>query len=290
MKKIVISFILVSMTLTLGACDKTKEEPIVDEEKQSVCMEQPLSSGCFDPNFDLDFISPTKEEFLISETFETEFLNQQPYNWLLYRNQEYQADSVSARVVEMDGNKVVKVFSDGKYSPAFPQGVSKPESLILSTKFNLDQTRSGVATGKIMVPSNEGNEVSFGIYTGAVNVASILIDRQMKLTVKIGGPFFYHSGSGDSGIYIDTNLTLTRDEFHQFSFHWDGNTNLLKVVLNQTTDVILYEGEFHISARTNAVATEFLQVPNVFKVTMPKALNMQGYAYIDDVIVTRKGA
>lgn len=290
MKKIVISFILVIVTFILSGCDKTKEEPIIEKEKQSVCMNQPLASGCFDPDFDLEFISPEKEEYLISETFEDEFLNQQPYNWLLYRNQEYQADSVSARVVEMDGNKVVKVYSDGKYSPAYPQGVSKPESLILSTKFNLDETRAGIATAKIMVPSNEGNEVSFGIYTGAVNVASILIDRQMKVTVKIGGPFFYHSGNGDSGIYIDTNITLSRDEFHQFSFHWDGITNQLKVVFNQPTDIILYEGEFHISARTNAEATEFLQVPNVFKVTMPKALNMQGYAYVDDVIVTRKGA
>ncbi|HBT59647.1 MAG TPA: hypothetical protein DEA45_02360 [Acholeplasmataceae bacterium] len=290
MKKIILSIALVLGSLTLSACTTKKEEPIVETEKESVCKNQPLSSGCFDENFDLDFISTTKEEFLISETFENEFVNQQPYNWLLYRNQEYHADSVSARVVEVGENKVVQVYSDGKFSPPFPQGVAKPESLILSTKFNLDQTRSGVATGKIMVPSTEGNEVSFGVYTGAVNVASILIDRQMKLTVKIGGPFFYHSGNGDSGNYIDTGITLSRDEFQQFSFYWDGNLNELKVIFHQEVDHVLYEGNFHISSRINAEASGTIMVPNVFKVTMPKALNMTGFAYIDDIIVTRKGA
>ncbi|PKK87555.1 MAG: hypothetical protein CVV63_00630 [Tenericutes bacterium HGW-Tenericutes-8] len=287
MKKTIV--LLLMLLVFVSGCEQT--EPVEQETvTESLCKNTPLAPNCYDPNFDLDFVETENQEYLINETFENEFNNQTPSNWLLYKNEEYSAQSAVAKVIALDDNKYVSMYSDGKNAPMYPQGVAKPASFILSTKFNLDTARKGVMTGKIMVPSVNGNEVSFGIYTGAVNTASIILDKQMKLYVKIGGPFFYHSGTADSGTLVDTGLTLSLDTFHRFTFEWDATTNEIIVIYHGETDQILYQGTFHVSSRYNATENGEIIVPNVIKVTMPKALNMAGYACLDDVIVTRKGA
>ncbi|MDY0209932.1 MAG: hypothetical protein RBQ91_00810 [Acholeplasma sp.] len=286
MKKIM-SITLVLLLVLVGCENQTLEQqtPIFE----SVCKDNPIKESCYTPSYDLEFVDTDKEEYLIEETFETEFLNQMPSNWLIYKNEEYSSKSVWAKVIEKDDNKILQMYSDGINAPMYPQGVAKPSTFVLSSKFNLDKSRKGEITGKIMIPEVEGNEVSFGVSTGAVNTASIIINQQMRLLVKIGGPFFYHSGNNDSGDTIDTGLTLNKGVFHQFTITWDAMLNQITVIYNNQS-LKLYEGSFHISSRYNASETGDIYVPNVVRVTMPKGFDYHGFAFLDDVIVSHKEA
>ena len=106
---------------------------------------------------------------------------------------------------EGDEGKYVKMYSDGKWAPMYPQNAPTP-TFIFTTKFNLDKERKGVAYGSVLLPSEEllpegetYNSVTIGVATGAVNTISVTIGNDLKISVKVGGPFYYHSGNNDSG-------------------------------------------------------------------------------------------
>jgi hypothetical protein len=170
----------------------------------------------------------------------------------------------------------------------YPQSAPNP-TFIFSTKFNLDLDRKGVSYASIMLPSNKPTDaISFGVSTGAVNTISALIGSDLKVKVKVGGPFFYYSGTADGGDEYATAYTLTKDTWYTFKFEWDANLNILSAYLKVgDTFTLLYSGQFHISNRVNALVSGDILVPNVFKVTMPRNY-MNSYAFIDDVIVERK--
>lgn len=285
MKKSILG-VLVIFTLLLSAC--TEKAPI-DIVEDYACKDTPLAEGCYIPSEDLNFISPVTDEYTISETFETDRINQMPRNWLLYRNEEYKADGVKATIVEKSGNRVVELFSDGLKAPMFPQSAPNP-TFIFTTKFNLDIDRKGVAYASVMLPSDKPTDsISFGVSTGAVNAIQAVIGSDLKVKIKVGGPFFYHSGTADGGDEYSTSYTVVKDTWYTFKFEWDASINQVKASLKQgDTYVSLYQGTFHISNRVNALITGAILVPNVFKVTMPRNY-MNSYAYIDDVIITRQG-
>jgi hypothetical protein len=284
MKKISILLILI-LVMAFSGCE---EDPEV-----SKCLDDPLGEGCYVPPEDLQFQSPIKPEYVIDENFEGEPLNQMPSNWLLYKNEEYLPNGVQAFVVQEGGNNYVKMFSDGKQKPMYPQGASTP-TFIFTTKFNLDQARKGIAYGSVLIPGPEKlpengqhNGVTIGLATGAVNTASVTIGKDLKIYVKIGGPFFYHSGNNDSGDIHVTNITVEKNQWYRFRFEWDAALNKIKIdLLNGENTVNIYDGAFHISSRYNALANGKIQVPNVFKVTMD--YNSSGWAFLDNVKVERK--
>ena len=272
--------------------DPTHQVPLAEEVDlvDYFCKFTPLSPECYTPSDDLNFISPIEPEYTIDETFEFEMINQMPSNWLLYSNPEYKAGGVSARVVQMDGFRAVHMYSDGLQKPPYPQAAATP-TFIFTTKFNLDIDRKGVAIGSLMVPSTEGNSVTMGVSTGAVNTISVTIDRDMNLSVKTGGPFFYYSGNNDAGDTIPTGLVLQRDQWYTFVLVWDAEINQVQaylVDLDNEELVLLHEGPFHISNRYNAEASGAILVPNVFRVTMPSGRNLSGYSYLAFVKVDRK--
>jgi hypothetical protein len=180
------------------------------------------------------------------------------------------------------------MFSDGLRAPMYPQSAPTP-TFIFTTKFNLDQDRKGVAYANIMIPTDvQANAVTVGVATGAVNTIGVTIGQDQKVSVRVGGPFFYYSGSGDGGETISTNVTLTKGSWYTFKFEWDASTNMIAAYLIQgETETSLYSGPFHISSRFNATANGFILVPNVVRVTMPRYSS--GWAYLDHVIVERKG-
>ncbi len=282
-------FLLCFILLVFSGCT-----PEATEEKKSPCQDDPLGESCYVPDDELNFISPIPEEFVINEDFENEALNQLPSNWLLFKHEEYSVNGVRAFVDEEDGNRYVRMYSDGKQAPLYPQQAPN-STFIFTTKFNLDQSRKGIAYGSIMIPSEEklpegekSNGLTLGLSTGAVNTISIIVSQDLKLSVKVGGPFFYHSGNGDSGNTQQTTIALEKDQWYRFRFEWDASLNELKAFLVTTEgDEVLYDGNFHISNRYNASETEEILVPNVFKVTM--ARNYSGWAFLDDVKVERKG-
>lgn len=284
-------FILLFLLVVLVGC--TDNEPVeqTDETKISVseCRDTPLAAGCYIPSNDLDHISTVSVEYLIDENFDIEQVNQTPRNWLLYKNQEYKTDGVRAIIAEEEGgNKYVRMYSDGLRAPAFPQSAPTP-TFIFTTKFNLDIDRKGIAYGSVMIPSDvQSNSVSLGVSTGAVNAITVIIDTDLKVNVKVGGPFFYYSGSGDGGTVYPTAFTIDKDVWYNFKFEWDAQINLVKafIIINDV-DVLLYSGEFHISNRVNAESNGAILVPNVFRVTMPRF--MSGWAYLDNVKIERKG-
>ena len=312
MKKVLWVFLLMGLGV-LTACSEQDTETPIDSDPSDVtpsqpqqtyedyrCKDIPLSEGCYVPSGDLDFQTSEPMEFTIDETFEFEMINQMPSNWLLYSNPEYRSNAVTARVVEMDGQRVVRMYSDGLQKPPYPQNAQTP-TFIFTTKFNLDQSRKGVAFGSLMIPTevvrsdqtvfeNKTASVSMGVSTGAVNAISVVIGTDMKLSVKVGGPFFYYSGSGDGGEYIETPYTLDKDQWYDFKFEWDAALNIVRAyLLTETDEVLLYEGPFHISNRFNAVASGDILVPNVFKVTMPSGRNAESYAFLKGVRVEHKG-
>lgn len=300
-----VSILLLFGAILLSACsmrsNKDVEEVIISDSFVNLplaedvdlvdyfCKFSPLSPECYTPSDDLDFISPHEPEYTIDETFELEMINQMPSNWLLYSNSEYKAGGVSARVVQMDGFRAVHMYSDGLQKPPYPQAAATP-TFIFTTKFNLDIDRKGVAVGLLMIPSTEGNSVTMGVSTGAVNTISVTIDREMNLSVKTGGPFFYYSGNNDAGDVIPTGRTLSRDTWYQFMFTWDAELNLIQAfIYDQSLGfVLLHEGAFHISNRYNAEVSGAILVPNVFRVTMPSGRNTSGYGYLANVSVSRK--
>lgn len=284
MKKSLLMMVFIFMMILSACSEKTPELTIEDY----ACKDTPLKEGCYTPSNDLDFISPVAEEYLISETFETDRVNQMPRNWLLYRNEEYKADGVKATILELNENRYVELFSDGLKAPMYPQSAPNP-TFIFSTKFNLDIDKKGVAYVSVMLPSNKPTDaISFGVSTGAVNTISAVIGTDLKVKVKVGGPFFYYSGTADGGDEFSTAYTLNKDTWYTFKFEWDASLNLVSAKIKQGENfVLLYSGQFHISNRVNALATGAILVPNVFKVTMPRNY-MNSYAYLDDVIVERK--
>ncbi len=281
-KRFVLIFIL-SILLT-GCAQATTT---VSTAAESACKDTPLAAGCFVPSEELDFISSDPDEYTIEETFAIDRLNQQPANWLLYSNAEYEANGVYARVVESAELRYVEMYSDGQHKPAYPQSAPTP-SFIFTTKFNLDIDRKGIAYADVMIPSVGKNAVAVGVATGAVNTISITIDNDLELFVKVGGPFYYYSQAGDGGDYYETGITIEADRWYSFRFEWDAGLDLVQAwMLEGETETRLYEGAFHISNRFNGAATGAILVPNVFKVTMP--YGQAGKAYLDNVIVTRKG-
>lgn len=289
MKKRYILVLLILLTLLVGCTsepiDETNDNGIIISE----CRDTPLAAGCYIPSDDLNHISTDPVEYLITEDFDTERVGQAPRNWLLYKNQEYKADGVRAIIAEADGgNRYVRMYSDGLRAPAYPQSAPTP-TFIFTTKFNLDIDRKGVAYGSVMIPSEvTSNAVTLGVSTGAVNAISVVIGADRKVSVKVGGPFFYYSGSGDGGSEYATAFTLSKDIWYSFRFEWDAALNEVKAfIIIDEVETMLYSGEFHISNRVNAESSGAILVPNVFKVTMPRYSS--GWAYLDNVIVERKG-
>jgi hypothetical protein len=290
MKKRYILVLLILLTLLIGCTNKEPVEQTIDTGISiSECRDTPLATGCYIPSDDLNHISTDPVEYLITEDFDTERVGQAPRNWLLYKNQEYKADGVRTIIAEeAGGNRYVRMYSDGLRAPAYPQSAPTP-TFIFTTKFNLDIDRKGVAFGSVMIPSEvTSNAVTLGVSTGAVNAISVVIGTDRKVSVKVGGPFFYFSGSGDGGSEYATAFTLTKDIWYSFKFEWDASLNEVKAfIIIDAVETLLYSGEFHISNRVNAEVNETILVPNVFKVTMPRYSS--GWAYLDDVVVERKG-
>ncbi|MDD3999799.1 MAG: hypothetical protein PHX62_02750 [Bacilli bacterium] len=281
MKKI-FSLLLIVFTLVLTGC-----------EEDYACKKDPLGESCYIPMEDLDFESSVIAEYTIDEDFEIEVIGQKPENWLLYSDAEYEVNGVRAFVEEGEDGQYVKMYSDGKWSPMYPQNAPNP-TFIFTTKFNLDKDRKGVAYGSVLIPSSEllaegetNNSVTIGVSTGAVNIISITIGKDMKIFGKVGGPFFYYSGNNDGGDAFQTSYTANYDTWYRFKFEWDANENLVQAfIILDEQEVQLYSGTFHISARVNAEENGEILVPNVFKVTMPKYFT--GWAFLDDVKVERR--
>mgnify|MGYP001252439649 CR=1 FL=1 len=289
MKKSLWILLLISI-LFLAACTDSEPEVTLPTDTPSPCALTPLAEGCYTPSDDLDFISTTPEEYLISETFDDERINSTPRNWLLYRDQEYAVNGVIARIQGDDDHRFVEMFSDGKKSPQFPQNAPNP-TFIFTTKFNLDIDRKGVLYGDLMIPSDKPNYVvNFGLATGSVNTISVRIEQDMRLSVKVGGPFFYYSGTGDGGDVTVTTYTLTKDTWYRFKLTWDASDNLVAAyIIIDDVETLLHSAPFHISNRFNAEPNGMILVPNVARVTMPRD-GIPGWAYLDNVILERKGA
>ena len=227
MKKRYIFVLLILLTVLVGCTEKEPVEQTINTGIEiSECRDTPLAEGCYIPSDDLNHISTDPVEYVIDENFDTERVNQAPRNWLLYKNEEYKTDGVKAMIAEDEiGNRFVKMYSDGLRAPAFPQSAPTP-TFIFTTKFNLDIDRKGIAYGSIMIPGDvSSNSVSLGVSTGAVNAISVVIDTDLKVNVKVGGPFFYYSGSGDGGTTYPTSFTLTKDSWYDFRFEWDASLN-----------------------------------------------------------------
>jgi hypothetical protein len=282
MKRLLLVFLLLFMV----GCDVATTTTMETADLESACKDTPLAEACYQPSGDLNHITPTPEEYTIDETFDTDRLNQQPRNWLLYSNAEYLPNGVYAKVVEGISGRHVQLYSNGLARPPHPQSAPVP-TFIFSTKFNLDQARAGVAYADVMVPSTNKNAVTVGISTGAVNAISITVDNDLKLVVKVGGPFYYYSLTGDGGTLIATSITLQTETWYSFRFEWDAEANVISAYLVQTSgDTLLHSGPFHLSNRFNALETGAILVPNNVKVTMPRG--QSGFAYLDNVRVERK--
>ncbi|MCR3905546.1 MAG: hypothetical protein NUK62_00760 [Tenericutes bacterium] len=288
MKKRLILILLVFVFIVSGCASSgvpTNETQLEDY----ICKDNPLGEGCYVSSGDLNHISPIKTEYTIEETFDTERVGQTPRNWLLYMNEEYDLGGVQTIIAEEEsGNRYVQMYSDGKRSPTFPQNAPLP-TFIFTSKFNLDVDRAGVAYASVMIPSDkDANTVFVGVATGAVSTIAVIINTNLSVNIKVGGPFFYYSGSGDGGDTHTTNITIQKNLWYDFRFEWDASLNEVKAFLIQDdVETELYSGPFHVSNRVNALANGDILVPNVFRVTMPRYSD--GWAYLDNVIVERKG-
>lgn len=287
MKKYIVA-ILVLLTLFLSACGKTQQDEDNNEKPiTSSCRDNPLSDSCYRPSGDLSHESTIREEELVFENFENERINQKPRNWLIYSNPEYQAGSVSATVVSQDDNKFVKLYSDGSAKPPYPQGAASP-TLIFTTKFNLDESQKGLMKIDVMMPEEENNIMSFGVSAGAVNVISFTVDKDYKLSAKVGGPFFYFSGNNDAGDTYNFDITLNPNLWYRFEVSWDIALNRVKgYMVSDEGKTLLVDKPFHISNRFNAKQDGIILGPNVVKITMPYSRLNVGYGFIDNVSVER---
>lgn len=298
-KKSLLMLILLMFSLVLFACSG-EEEPT---EQQSIGFDDPFSPDIYIPTSDLEHISPVPDEYTIQEDFDAETLNQTPRNWYLYTNNEYGISEsyyegsslayyvpqeVLARTVGDETNQYVEMYSAGVHAPMYPQGAPTP-TFIFTAMFNLDQDRAGVAYGSLMVSSDKhNNKVTLGVSSGSVTTISVTIEENLDLTVKVGGPFFYYSGTADAGDTYDTDYTLSKDTWYSFKFEWQAATDFLAAyLLVDDTYVLLWQGNFHISSRVNALETGTIMVPNVVRVTMPRY--QEGWAYLDDINVERWG-
>ena len=297
MKQKILILLLFVLTVTFG-CDQATTGPSVTTTttitmttqttaQESPCKDTPLAAECFVTSSELDFIPPVPDEYTILEDFDSEKLNQMPINWLIFSNEEYQPNGVFAKVVETDTNRYVQMYSDGQERPTYPQSAPTP-TFIFTTKFNLDIDRKGIAFADVMVPAENRNSVTIGISTGAVNTISVTIDTDLSVFVKVGGPFYYYSQNGDGGDYYDTDIVAIPDTWYRFRFEWNAEEDNVKAYwIDGENEVLLFDGQFHISSRFNAAPDGEIMVPNVFRVTMPYGLS--GYAYLDNVKVERMG-
>jgi len=288
MKKYIL-FSLFILLIILGACTQVPSESTPKDLENYHCKDTPLAAGCYIPSSDLNHISPITEEYLINEIFDGERVGSVPRNWLLYRNEEYSVNGVIARIAEeSSGNKYVEMYSDGLKVPIYPQNAPLP-TYIFTSNFNLDIARKGVAYASVMMPSNKtSNAFAVGLATGSVNSVSVVVNKEGMVSIKLGGGYFYYSQSGDGGITVQTSLKLNKDNWYNFKFEWDGSENLIKVFhIIDDQENLLYSGEFHESNRVNSLENGAILVPNIFRVTMPRASS--GWAYLDNVIVERKG-
>lgn len=293
MRKFILLFLAVLVILTGCASSTTTTENLTTlyvptTEAESPCKDTPLAEGCYVPSYLQTLVPEAPAEYTVEETFEAEFVDQMPGNWLLYSNEEYDPRGVWAKVaLDGEGNRYVNMYSDGLEKPMYPQNAPTP-TFIFTTKFNLDVERKGIATVRLMVPSVSPNSVSAGVSTGAVNVLSVTLSSTMALSVKVGGPFYYYSQNADAGTVIATGITLQHDVWYTFEFTWDAAENRITAAwIEGETVHSLYAGAFPISSRYNATADGMIFVPNVVRVTMP--YQSSGYACLDDVIVARKG-
>jgi hypothetical protein len=301
MKKLILLTMFLWMILLLG-CQNTTTTPTTSTTStltstisstttltttwESPCKDTPLAEGCYVPSYLQTQIPDDIEEFTLNETFEADFVNQMPPNWLLYSNEEYEPGGVSARVVESGDNRYVRMISDGLQRPMYPQGAPTP-TFIFTAKYNLDLDRKGVVTLDLYVPSSNGNAVTAGVSTGAVNTIAVILNNEMALSVKVGGPFYYYSQNNDAGVTLATGITLSRDQWYRFRFEWDASQNRVAAYLvTNEGETLLHAGTFHISNRFNAQPQGEILVPNVVRVTMP--YGQAGEAWLDNVIVSRK--
>lgn len=289
MKKYILLLLLVFGLFGIVGCQNNSEEPNGDKiiETESPCKDNPFGEGCYNPSKDLDHISTEIEEFLVEDDFEGERTDQKPRKWLIYSNPEYKAGAVDAKVLEEDGNKFVRLYSDGSAKPPYPQGAAQP-TLIFTTKFNLDLTKKGQLEIDVMVPEEENNQVSFGLSAGAVNVINFTISKDYKLSSKVGGPYFYFSGNADAGQTHPTDIVITPGKWYKFLFTWDIEQDKVQsfIYLDDQKELVV-DSAFHVSNHFNAKLDNEILGPNVISVTMPYSRLNVGYAFIDNVKVSR---
>lgn len=288
MKKYIILLLVIGLFGLVGCQNNTKDQNgDVVIETESPCKDNPFGEGCYTPSKDLDHISTDIEEFLVEDNFEGERINQKPRKWLIYSNPEYKAGAVDAKVLEEDGNKFVRLYSDGTAKPPYPQGAAQP-TLIFTTKFNLDLTKKGRLEIDVMVPEEENNQVSFGLSAGAVNVINFTINKDYKLSSKVGGPYFYFSGNADAGDTHGTDIVLSPNKWYKFEFNWDIKLDKVQsFIYIDGVKQLVVESAFHVSNHFNAKLNNDILGPNVVSITMPYSRLNVGYAFIDNVKVSR---
>ena len=145
-------------------------------------------------------------------------------------------------------------------------------TFIFTTKFNLDKERKGVAYGSVLLPSEEllpegetYNSVTIGVATGAVNTISVTIGNDLKISVKVGGPFYYHSGNNDSGEKFATDKTAELDTWYRFKFVWDAEGSYTAYLIQDGEELLLHSGKFHVSNRYNTCQTGEIWFPTSSK-------------------------
>ena len=280
MKKI-LCLCLFLFVIFISGC---KESPIDEEtETPSPCRDNPLSSECFALR-DLDLIERTPEdEYEIDEDFESDYLDCSPLSWLLFRNDMYEITSVAA-VVKKDNNdnQYVSLFSDGKKGPLYHP---MDRSLLFTRPFNLDYSKGGYAQADVFIPNENNNDFYFEVTAGAVSVIGIRVNRNGNVSVVTGGQFHFYE------VYppvYTTNVTLTKNEWHQLKVSWNVETGLIGAYLVNDEDIItLYSGSYHRSTRYSAKVDGEPIPPNNVRFSTPKLITSVGYFYIDNVIVRR---
>lgn len=291
MKKVFSILLLFVVVLITTSCRDKNEIKVTFE---SECGKDPFASECYEePTIAL--APEEKEEKELSDNFNSYRIGNTPSKWVLFKDEEYKGDEVTARVEsenpdDPNANKYVKMTSDGSLKHKYPadgtDSISYQPTFVFSSDFNLSETKKGVATGKIKIdPTNQAN-VEFSIATGAVNSIGVILKTDGTIQVKKGGPFFYYNGANEAGDFLDTDFTYSKGIWIEFKFEWDVNANKIEAFIKENNEYkSLNNGNtaFHISNRGNALQRNPIIPPNVIRVIMP--FNQVGVAYLDDINV-----
>ncbi len=284
MRKSLFYIIILFFSIFVYGCNTLEEADDTDYH----CKLTPLSDGCLElgegPEYD-DSIH-YGEELVFNETFSDDFVDGQPFSWLLYRSDTYKLGAVEAKIKEDENqNKYVSLYSNGVHSPLYNP---VDRSLIFTRQFNLDEVGYGIAEADIYLPNSINNEIHFEVTTGSVNVIGINIKQNGKVSVISGGVYHNYQGTLD---ITNTNITLDFDTWYRLRLEWNRELETVKASLydNNTDDlIVLYDGKFHISVRVNNKKDGTPLVPNVVRFSMPKSLTYNGYVYIDNIVVDKQ--